>query len=636
MSTTPFSPSILSAIPAFATLTSGELEAIAANVERREIRRGEILIREGELPEALYFVASGRFSVLTDRAAEPVAEIGQGQPIGEIGFFGGIPRTATVSALRDSHVLKITRDRLEHVTRSFPSFRDAVIRSLANRLAESNRIEKQPIIPRTIAVVFAGEGPASSHFLEALREVFIARARTLFLTQRALEERFPGSSLDDAEISVWLNSLEVDAEFIFYVADPTPTEWTRKCIRQADLLLLVAAAGAGTGINQCERLACSLHPPGARRLVLVHEARTDVAKGTRSWLRERDVFMHHHVAMQDTADIERLYRFLSGRAVGFVAGGGGAFGSAHLGVYKALREIGADIDFFGGTSVGAAMTAALAAGMDAHRVDNGTHNIFVKHRVFKRYTLPYYALINHKVFDRALKAEYGDTAIEDLWKPFFAVSANLSKKDIMVHRRGPVWEAIRASSSIPGLLPPFFSDRGEMLVDGGIVDTVPLTAMKALKAGPNVIVALPTDTPKTYDVDYHAIPTLREAIIAALNPFKKRKPRQIPSIVQVIILSMTANRRQDLPLTGTDLLMQPKLAPDIHWFSWERHTEVLTCAYRDAVAALRAGLAQADPRVLAVISATKADNRRRLEPPLPGNEQSRYTSSLAQEAPVTP
>jgi hypothetical protein len=136
-----------------------------------------------------------------------------------------------------------------------------------------------------------------------------------------------------------------------------------------------------------------------------------------------------------------------------------------------------------------------------------------------------------------------------------------------------------------------------------------------------VIVALPINAPTTYDVDYHTIPTLREAILAALNPFTDRKPPQIPSIVQVIILSMTANRRQDLPLTGTDLLIQPKLAPDVHWFSWERHTEVLTCAYRDAAATLRAGLAQADPRVLAVLSATKADNRRRLGARPPGNEE---------------
>jgi hypothetical protein len=94
--------------------------------------------------------------------------------------------------------------------------------------------------------------------------------------------------------------------------------------------------------------------------------------------------MHHHVALHDALDVRRLYRFLSGCAIGFVAGGGGALGSAHLGVYKAFREAGAEFDILGGTSVGAAMMAALAYGVDPERVDEGTHNIFVKSRAFRR------------------------------------------------------------------------------------------------------------------------------------------------------------------------------------------------------------------------------------------------------------
>src|SRR6202000_994329 len=95
------------------------------------------------------------------------------------------------------------------------------------------------------------------------------------------------------------------------------------------------------------------------------------------------------------------------------------------------------------------------AGLDAERGDAGTHNIFVRERSFRRYALPYYGLLNHKNFDRALRAEYGQTTIEDLWKPFFSASTNLSHNTLMVHRRGPVWEAVRASASIPALLPPF-------------------------------------------------------------------------------------------------------------------------------------------------------------------------------------
>src|ERR1700724_989221 len=111
MNVSRFDPQDLSTIPAFAGLTADELDAVVANAEQRELRRGEILVRQGEASDALYFVVSGRFAV--ENATVEVAEIGQGQPIGEVGFFAGVPRTATVRALRDSQVLAITRGRFK-------------------------------------------------------------------------------------------------------------------------------------------------------------------------------------------------------------------------------------------------------------------------------------------------------------------------------------------------------------------------------------------------------------------------------------------------------------------------------------------------------------------------------------------
>lgn len=599
-----FGPIHLAAVPAFAGLTKDELDALAASAEPRRLRRGEVLLRQGEPSDALYFVLSGRFSVENSRG-EMIAEIGQGQPIGEIGFFAHIPRTATVRALRDAHVLAITRERLQQIGAALPQLRDAVIASLATRLADTSRLEKAPTLPRTMALVCAGDSRPPSRFGALLREVFGARSRAFFLTGALIEERFPGRSLDDPDVSAWLNSLEADFDFIIYVADETLTDWTQKCVRQADLLLLVAMAGAGATISQSERLACSLHPPSARRLAIIHEARSDITAGTAAWLAEREVLMHHHVALQDNADIERLFRFLTGRAMGFVAGGGGAFGSAHLGVYKAFREIGVDFDIFGGTSVGAAMMAGLAAGADAERVDEGTHNIFVRRRSFARYTLPYFALLNRKVFDRALQAEYGERTIEDLWRPFFAVSTNVSRNQIMVHRRGPLWEAVRASASIPGLLPPFFTAQGEMLVDGGIMDNVPLEPMKALKNGPNVIVALKPQAPTLYAFDYQSIPGLTEVLLSSLNPLARRKHAPVPNILQVIMLSMVANRRQDLALGEADLLIDPALPPDFQWSRWEGHTEVFMCAYRDTASVLNESKACGDTCLAAIMNAVK-------------------------------
>ena len=57
---------------------------------------------------------------------------------------------------------------------------------------------------------------------------------------------------------------------------------------------------------------------------------------TKDWLSSRPVFQHHHVSIEDDADFSRLHRFLTGRAIGFVAGGGGGFGPAHVGIFKAL------------------------------------------------------------------------------------------------------------------------------------------------------------------------------------------------------------------------------------------------------------------------------------------------------------
>jgi NTE family protein len=186
------------------TLT--DLRALAPIAEELTLQRGDVLVRQGEPSDALYFVLSGRFTVHMDGIAEPVAEIGQGQSIGEIGFFAGLPRTATVMALRDSTVLMVTRERFATIGASSPGMRDAVILSLARRLAQrAPRPAPGPLPVRTVAVVPAGASAPPTQFVEALRDVF-DDGRALFLTKDDLSARFPRVSLDDAEISTWLNS----------------------------------------------------------------------------------------------------------------------------------------------------------------------------------------------------------------------------------------------------------------------------------------------------------------------------------------------------------------------------------------------------------------------------------------------
>jgi NTE family protein len=146
-------------------------------------------------------------------------------------------------------------------------------------------------------------------------------------------------------------------------------------------------------LTELETFACEVHPVAARRLVRIHDRRHGEVSGTAAWLARLPAFMHHHVALQDDIDIESLVRFLTGRAVGFAAAGGGSLGTAHVGIFKAFRERGVMFDIFVGTSVGSAMAAGFAKNYEAEDLERGTHEIFVKARSFRRPTWPRYALL---------------------------------------------------------------------------------------------------------------------------------------------------------------------------------------------------------------------------------------------------
>ncbi|HEY8508337.1 MAG TPA: cyclic nucleotide-binding and patatin-like phospholipase domain-containing protein, partial [Steroidobacteraceae bacterium] len=499
------------------------MAALSTELEVLEISRGDILVRQGEVADALFIVLSGRFIVTREGRETPVTEIAADQPIGEIAFLTGSPRTASVRALRDSLVLKLSRDQFERLAATKPSIWRSLTATLAQRLAEttSGMPAAQEPRPRVIAVIRAGGHPVPAAFLNALVAALSSDAETLVLdSSRGIPGG--GAQLDTPEATRALNALEQQYRTILLIADDTLTPWSEKVLRHADLVLAVGCFEADTKLNPLEQRASELLQPDAIRLVLLHSRRA-MPQGTARWLDRRKVAMHHHVALDDKADIERLLRFVNGTALGFVACGGGALCAAHVGVYKALTEAGFQFDMFGGTSAGSAMAAAFAIGTSPDEVDRGIHDIFVSNRAMGRYTWPRYSLLDHRHFDDQLARYFGQYEIEDLWLPFFAVSTNLSRFCLNQHRRGSLFAAIRASSSIPALLPPVYTPDGEMLVDGCLLNNVPVSVMRQLKRGPNIVVSFSLPQLERFSVDYAKLPSRGELMRRALSPLKRRE-----------------------------------------------------------------------------------------------------------------
>jgi NTE family protein len=579
----------LDGVTIFQDLAPAERARLACELDTLTLKRGDVLVRQGETADALYVVVTGRFAVTILGRRDAISEIGPGQPIGEIAFLAGGERTATVTALRDSLVLRLGRREFEELSGKNPSIWHTLTVTLARRVAQANVSRAPPPDPRprTVAFIRAGGGALSPVFVEAIAGVFRRTHRTILVRSAMAEEVLPaGVRLDSAEATRALNALESGYDYLLFVADNELTPWSEKVIRQADLVIAVSRHSADATPNALERLAAELLPPDAQRLVLLHETHGRIS-GTRRWLAPRNIAMHHHVALDDPADYERLYRFVNGTALGLVACGGGAYCAAHVGLYKALLQSGFTFDIMGGTSGGGAMTAAFAMGNSPEDVDRATGNIFVANKAMRRYTWPRYSLLDHVHFDRQLAVHYAGIDIEDLWIPFFAVSTNLSSYDLHRHLRGDLWTAVRASGAIPVLLPPYYTDDGHMLVDGAILDNVPIRVMHELKSGPNVVISFEVPKLKQFKVDYGALPGRSALLKAMLNPYLRRALPKAPGVGTVLLRSLMANRQDfERRLRPEDLLLVPPFPADMGILDWHRHTELMTATYHWAMVEL--------------------------------------------------
>lgn len=552
---------------------------------RRSVSRGEKLITEGSAAEALYLIETGRFRV--ERAGVELAEIGAGSVLGEIAFLTGEPRTADVVAAREAVVLEISRSDFDALCGETPGLAAAIATELARRLSKTSaRVAPDPGRPlaRTYCLVPAGERPIQPRFLRELTTA-IGHHRTLRVIGEAELQDALGADTDPTspDAIAWMNRQEREADLVLFLADPKATPWSLTTLRQADQAVFIADAQAFAAPSRLERAALDLLTENQRRLVLLHPQRLQRTTGTGRWLDTRPAFMHHHVALLDDGeDIARLARFLSGRAVGLVMSGGGAFGVAHVGVWRAMREAGLPIDIVGGTSIGSAMAGAIALGVPPADIGPRVEEIFVTSGAMRRMTIPKYSFLDHTVLDAALKTHFGTEPIEDLWLPYYAVVADLAAMQKRVVRRGPLWEAIRASSAIPGVLPAFYTADGAMLVDGGCIDNMPIRDMHALKAGPNVVVNVQKETGQEVKVDYDALPGRNALIKRMVLPFGKEMPRA-PGVVSTVMRSLLIGQGAFMnALNETDLHIRPPGLKGPGFLAWSEHEHFYELGYKFA------------------------------------------------------
>ncbi len=575
----------------FADLDPAVVERLWQRTQPRAVPAGAELMGEGDPADGAFFVVTGRLQVLASDehgSERPVAEVGPGSVLGEMSLLTGGERSATVRALRDAQLMWLSAADFRTMVMAEPELLLALTRVLATRLDRSIHGRHPAAAVRVVGLVPAGSAPAHRALAGAFRPAQPG-ATTRLIDSESLTADL-GDEPAEAEIAAHLHRVEAGHDLTLLVADDRITPWTRRCIRQTDVVLFVGEAGGLDSSGEAETLWFGL-PPGSRppaHLVVVHRAGTPI--GTAGLLAARQVDRHHHVQLEQSADLARLGRVLARTSVGLVLGGGGARGYAHLGVVKALLEANVPIDHIGGTSIGASVAGAFAMGWDWETMAAMERRVTIDQGSLVDLSFPAVALARGRKLTAGMRAGYGDTDIADLWTDFFCVSTDLTLGQARVHRSGPVWRAVRASVSIPGMFPPVRDDDGHVLVDGSLLDNLPIGPMAELYA-PATLLAVDlqasSDLPAADLPDDGVVSGWRVAA-RRLNPW--RPSLRVPRMVDVLASATAVSGHE--PDERADLVFRPPIE-DFGKLDFAAHERIVQAGYHHAVEMLeKADLAQ--------------------------------------------
>lgn len=553
---------------AIATLFGEEgvkhIEAIEEHLTWLEVPKGEYLMKLGDVPDRLYLICSGRMLALSrDANGAPLigGEMGVGDTIGELGFFTGEKRIADVLALRHSACVYFTQESYRTLLQEHPQFTFPVTKALIRQMRHFVHSEKKLSPVQTIALVATGPkvdlSALSTTLVEALSTYGPCAHLDATRVDQALAQPGLAHSSSNHPFSIrlqnWLDDCINRHRFVVFQADPSEAKslWTLRCLDFADHVIWVADADGDPTPTRLELSWSQMHPYQRRGLLLLHPQERKMPQHTIRWLEPRQMIRHFHARLGRQQDMERLARFLSGHAVGVVLGGGGAKGFAHIGAMKAIQEAGLPVDYIGGTSMGAILGAQYALEATEEEILERCHQGLIKAKPFKAYTLPLLSFISHRRIESTLHTIYEDLQIEDLWLGFFAVSSNLSNHRLQVHQYGSVAKALRASSALPGIVPPAL-DKGEVLLDGAVLNNLPgdimrrfCTRVAALDVAQETSMALTlSKTPSPYQwlsarlrklKEISAFPDILSVIFGALLLASEAHTKQVRESVDTYI-----------------------------------------------------------------------------------------------------
>jgi predicted acylesterase/phospholipase RssA/CRP-like cAMP-binding protein len=463
----------LSGVPMLAALPDDSRRRLEAASRLVKVPAGAWLMRAGDPPGAAYVVRGGRLEVHID--GRVVRELGPGEVLGEMALLTGETRSAGVRARRDTTVLELPREAFDDLVVTDPAASRTVLTQVAQRLRTVGDpgSRRRPVQPTVVAVVGLHPGAGVDEVAAAL-----VRRLSEHLTV-ATPGRVDAEGLDRAERGharvVLVAGADDDRD-----AGSAPA-WRDFCLRQADALVLV-------GRSDLPPPEQPLDPAPLRQPDVVLCGPVVEPRVRQAWVAATDAWQLTLAGPDLASDLRALADRLAGRSLGLVLAGGGARAFAHVGVLRELADVGLHVDRVAGSSVGAILAALHATGVDGEELEESCYAEFVRRRPFSDWRLPLVSLAKGRRMQDAFDRVFGDEVIEGLPRQLHTASTDLVTRTRQVQRRGSVTAAIKASARLPVLFAPIPDDDGRLLIDGGVLDNLPVDLLTERDEGPVIAV----------------------------------------------------------------------------------------------------------------------------------------------------
>jgi predicted acylesterase/phospholipase RssA/CRP-like cAMP-binding protein len=580
----------------FSSLPPAAIKLLIKKFAPIQLNKDKYLFKQSAISEGLYLLVSGKLiSILhtTNHKRKILGEVKPGETVGELGALSGEPRAASIQAIENSMLLKLSSKEFKKVCIKYPkvslSLSDIFIARSQGLIKQLSEVEPEK---KHIVIVAGNPSISLNNFIEEIKKINQDEYKCKIITDILPEDLKLYSS--ESECLKIMYGYESKYNNILYFVNNSSSILSKVAFSLKQKIYIVGNKISEAFIEPLilDAISSKSSYYEIRPEFILLQEDEEFSNEITQWLKLSKFNLQHHVRLSVSKDLERIFRLMRGQGFGLVLGGGGLRSWAHLGVIRALVENNIPIDVIGGTSAGAIVAGhyALHQTFNEKPVDLvDLSEVSRKTVSIKNVTWPVVSIFDGKAYTQQLQKMFGDSKIESLWLPSFIVACNLSKNSQKIFKKGFLWRAIRASTAVPAIFPPVII-RHQIHLDGGILNNLPVDIMKKIIGNKGTVFAAELThiaVDKT-NYDFPPILPLGEMLLTKIK-FKNKQyvfPQFIDNFLKSLLAGSSAKQEEN------SLLADVLITPDLSKFTLlnvkkNQQDELIKMGYEAALLAIK-------------------------------------------------